>query len=64
MNLKEIKKKDKTLSLFPLSLSPPFFFSARARPTGLFFFFPREQAGPASPTRLPAGPAPPPSLFF
>jgi hypothetical protein len=46
---RNFKKKDKTLSL-SLSLSPFLLFQPAPRPTCLFFFPPREQADPSSPT--------------
>jgi hypothetical protein len=61
MNLKEILKKRQNPFPFP---PPSLLFSPRQANWAFFLSFPREQTGPASPTRHPAGPAPPPSLFL
>jgi hypothetical protein len=60
LNLKEILKKNKTLSL---SLSPFLLFSPRQANMPFSFPFPREQAGPVAQLRATAGPAQP-SLPF
>jgi hypothetical protein len=48
------------------SLSPFLLFQPAPRPTGLFFFFLREQAGPSGPTSRTRRPstALPPFFFF